>query len=124
MDEDEQRDPPKHVLDERRPISKPTCGAPLNAMAWAFTSIGHAILSLQQGAAITPCPECLRVVRDVIDAEIGDDRVAELEGALRGAADKLESALRRLGDEGIGAEGVEDSDPARLRAIADGSGRR
>lgn len=86
MTDDEQH--PRHVRNERAtrerwkligvdapvPVAAATgwCGEVADNQ-WFFTSPQHVLLYLANGAgAITPCPDCLRVMRDILDEEIGD----------------------------------------------------
>lgn len=69
-----------HILDEassrdallRYPDEALTWCAKRVANEWAFLDVAHAVTHLRDSAGIEACGDCLRAVRAVIDAQLGD----------------------------------------------------
>jgi len=66
----------KHVIkythDDGVKLRNPTtwCGRKVYANDWLFQDAAHVLLALDQSTCVTPCKQCLKAMRKVINAEL------------------------------------------------------
>ncbi len=53
-------------------IGESWCGNLISG-TWFFQSTDHAFHSMASAGSPTPCPKCLRFLREIITAELGDE---------------------------------------------------
>lgn len=46
------------------------CGTRISATEWAFVDATHALLSIQQGSAISACPSCVAAIAGIAIGEL------------------------------------------------------